>query len=263
MDDVLEPIDAGSSERVGSVIGAVDNVLRLLRLFEDREILRVNEIAREMSLSRSTVHRMLTTLAVHGYVEQDPLSRGYRPGPTLVDVGLAVVRKMGLRATARPILESLAVATGETVHLAVLRGRDVVYLDGIESEKVLRAGERVGTRLPAYATAAGKAILSRLPVDDVQRLFPAELASVTPASVTTRDELIEQIHSAVSQGYAVNMGESEKDIGAVAVAVVDQRGHVHGSLVTTAPLTRIDRSWILSAAGETLRAAETLSTRLP
>ena len=96
--------DGTPPDRPGSLIGAVDNVLRLLRLFEDHEMIRVNQVARDMGLSRSTVHRMLATLSHHQFVEQDEHSRAYRPGPALVDIGLAVVSKIDIRAVSHTAL---------------------------------------------------------------------------------------------------------------------------------------------------------------
>src|ERR1700722_19133367 len=84
-----EPADA-QPDRPGGLIGAVENVLRLLRLFEDHEMIRVNQVARDMGLSRSTVHRLLATLSHHQFVEQDEHSRAHRPGPALGWPGLGV-----------------------------------------------------------------------------------------------------------------------------------------------------------------------------
>ena len=111
-----------SEERPSGLIGAVDNVLRLLAMFETKKVIRVNEVSRDMGLSRSTVHRMLSTLHYHQFVEQDDLSRAYGPGPALVDIGLAVIRNMDIRAMAHAVLVELAEETNETVHLGVQRG---------------------------------------------------------------------------------------------------------------------------------------------
>src|SRR5215467_8098749 len=111
---VQQDSDGATSDRPGSLIGAVDNVLRLLRLFEDHEMIRVNQVSREMGLSRSTVHRMLATLSHHQFVEQDEHSRGYRAGPALVDIGLAVVQHMDIRALSYDALVRLRDTTNET-----------------------------------------------------------------------------------------------------------------------------------------------------
>ena len=138
-----DPEDAQSG-RPNGLIGAVDNVLRLLRLFQDHEMIRVNQVARDMGLSRSTVHRMLATLSHHQFVEQDDFSRAYRPGPVLVDIGLSVVSKLDLVQLSHSSLMDLRDKTGETAHLGILRGEvGVVYLDSVESEQVVRAGSRV------------------------------------------------------------------------------------------------------------------------
>ena len=143
-------------------------------MFETQKVIRVNEASRDMGLSRSTVHRMLSTLHYHQFVEQDDLSRAYGPGPALVDIGLAVIRNMDIRAMAHAVLVELAEETNETVHLGVQRGATMVYLDSVESAQMVRTGSRVGWTLQAHASASGKALLAAL--------SDAELRSSTPTS---------------------------------------------------------------------------------
>jgi IclR family transcriptional regulator, acetate operon repressor len=218
-----------SEDRPAGLIGAVDNVLRLLAIFETQKVIRVNEVSRDMGLSRSTVHRMLSTLHYHRFVEQDDLSRAYRPGPALVDIGLAVVRNMDIRAMAHGVLVELAEETGETAHIGVLRGTEVVYLDSVESAQVVRTGSRVGWSLPAHATAGGKAILATLPEAELKDLYPDEkLAAPTAAAPQTRSVLIEQLAEVRARGYAINIAESEDDVSAVGAAVYDGNGPPRG-----------------------------------
>ncbi|MDL4821801.1 IclR family transcriptional regulator [Actinomadura opuntiae] len=243
----------GERPRPANLIGAVDNVLRLLRLFETRQVLRVNEVGREMGLSRSTVHRMLATLLQHDFVIQDPISRGYCPGPALVDIGLAVVQQMDIRVSAKPFLEALKDETGETVHLAELRDAEVVFLDGLESDRLVRAGNRIGQSLPAYATAAGKALLAELPDADVRALLPDRLPAVTDRSIRTVDRLLDELDQVRDRGYSTNQGESEEELSAVAAPVRDRRGRTRAALVTTAPRSRVDRAWIERIGAATIR----------
>ena len=251
-----------AAERPASLIGAVDNVLRLLALFETNKVIRVNEVSRDMGLSRSTVHRMLATLHYHRFVEQDDLSRAYRAGPALVDIGLAVVRNMDVRAMAHVVLVDLAEATGETVHLGQLRGADVIYLDSVESSQMVRAGTRVGWSLPAHATAGGKAILAVMTETELRTLYPKEgLASPTPTAVQTRSALFEQLADTRSRGYAINHAESEGDIGAVGAVVRDGNGRVRGTLAVTAPISRVDDAWVRECGDAVVRSAQTLGKR--
>ncbi|MDT3446980.1 MULTISPECIES: IclR family transcriptional regulator [unclassified Pseudofrankia] len=259
MDDVEVP-----SERPGGLIGAVDNVLRLLRLFEDHEMVRVNQVAREMGLSRSTVHRMLATLSHHQFVEQDEYSRAYKPGPALVDIGLAVVSKIDIRAVSHSALVSLRDLTNETVHLGIMRGAtSVVYLDSVESDRVVRTGGRIGWILPAHSTAAGKALLAERSDEEIVRLYPSGvLEAPTPRALTTREALLRELGEVRGRGYAVNRAETEADVAAVAAVVRDKRGHVRGALVTTAPLSRADDEWTTATADVTRRVARELGGRL-
>jgi len=252
------------SDRPGALIGAVDNVLRLLRLFEDHEMIRVNQVARDMGLSRSTVHRMLATLSHHQFVEQDEHSRAYRPGPALVDIGLAVVSKIDIRAISHTALMELRDLTGETAHLGIMRGdTSVLFLDSVESDRMVRTGSRTGRILPAHATATGKVLLAERTDEQIAALYPSGLPEApTPRALTALEELLEQIAEVRRLGYAVNHGESEDDVAAVAAAVRDKRGRVRCALVTTAPLSRADDAWVKTAATATMRVARELGDRI-
>jgi len=256
--------DEVPSDRPSTLIGAVDNVLRLLRLFEDHEMIRVNQVARDMGLSRSTVHRMLATLSHHEFVEQDEYSRAYRPGPALVDIGLAVVSKIDIRAISHSSLLELRDLTGETTHVGIMRGAaSVLFLDSVESDRIVRTGSRIGLVLPAHSTATGKALLAELADDEVAALYPSGvLEAPTPRALTTVGELLDQLAEVRRLGYAVNHGESEDDVAAVAAAVRDKHGRVRCALVTNAPLSRADDAWVKTAAAATMRVARELGDRI-
>ena len=252
------------SSRPEGLIGAVDNVLRLLRLFEDHEMIRVNQVARDMGLSRSTVHRMLATLSHHQFVEQDEYSRAYKPGPALVDIGLSVVSKIDIRAISHTALVELRDLTNETAHLGIMRGpTSVVYLDSVESDQVVRTGNRVGWILPAHSTAGGKALLAERTDEEIAALYPSGLLDApTPRALTTLAELLDQLAEVRRVGYAVNHGESEADVAAVAAVIRDQRGRDRGVLVTTAPLSRAEDAWVKTTAAATMRVARELGARV-
>jgi IclR family transcriptional regulator, acetate operon repressor len=261
----VEPVpDDASSDRPGTLIGAVDNVLRLLRLFQDHEMIRVNQVARDMGLSRSTVHRMLATLSHHQFVEQDEYSRAYKPGPALVDIGLSVVSKIDIRAISHTALVDLRDLTGETAHLGIMRGAtSVLFLDSVESDRMVRTGSRTGRILPAHSTATGKAMLAERTDEEIAALYPSGvLEAPTPRALTTVEELLEQLAEVRRLGYAVNHGESEDDVAAVAAVVRDKYGRVRCALVTTAPLSRADDPWVKTAAAATMRIARELGDRI-
>ncbi|MEU1202730.1 IclR family transcriptional regulator [Streptomyces sp. NPDC005813] len=243
-------------------IESVDRALRLLLMFSDRSEVRLSDAREALGVGQSTAHRLMAMLVFHGFVQQDPVTRVYRAGPALMEIGLSVVNRMDLRVVARPILESLSAATGETVHLGVLEEGQVRFLDGVESDLALRVSGRVGRVLPAHATSLGKAMLAQLPLDAVHALYPREaLPPVTARTMTRRSELTEELERVRARGYAVNVEESEEGVTSVGKAVVRPGGEVVGALSVAAPLSRTDddkrerRAALLAEACEKLAAA--------
>jgi IclR family acetate operon transcriptional repressor len=223
-------------------IESVDNALRLLLMFREQDSIRVSEAGAAIGVARSTAHRLLAMLQYHGFVAQDEASRAYRAGPALVDVGLSVVRHMDIREQARPYLERLAQDVAETVHLAVLRGQDVVFVDSVETTRAVRVGSRTGASMPAHCTAGGKALLAALTGAQVKELFPqGRIKGLTPNSITTRAELEKELDKIRDDGYAINIGESEPDISALAMAIGDGERGTLGVVSISAPISRLDR----------------------
>lgn len=220
-------------------IESVDRALLLLKMFSDHRELRLTDARDALGVSQSTAHRLMAMLQYHGFVDQDPVSRMYLAGPALLEVGLAAVQNLDLRGVARPILESLAEATGETVHLGLLQGAEVLYMDAVESQAALRVSVRIGRRIPAHATSLGKAMLAAVPTERVEQLYPDEaLEAVTDRTITKRRDLLAALAEVRELGYAENLEEGEPGVGSIGVAVVDG-GRLIGGLSVAAPRARL------------------------
>jgi DNA-binding IclR family transcriptional regulator len=224
-------------------IASVDNALRLLVLFRDRPRVRLSEASEYLGVAHSTAHRLMAMLAFHGFVRQEADSRAYVAGPVLTEIGLAAVRELDIRLHARPALEQLAAALGETVHLAVLEGDSVRYLDAVESPRALRVAARTGTTLAANCTASGKALLAELPDAQVTALFdgPAGpgLTGLTGRSITGLPQLLAELGRVRARGCAVNVEESEEGVASVAVAVHGPRLAPAAALAVSGPVSRM------------------------
>jgi IclR family transcriptional regulator, acetate operon repressor len=226
-------------------ITSVDNALRLLALFREREKVRLSDAREHLGVAHSTAHRLLAMLAYHGFVRQDKDSRVYLPGPALVEIGLAAVRHMDIRRHARPVLEELAGRYGETAHLSVLEAGKVRYLDAVESSRALRVAARTGTALAANCTASGKAMLAALPAPELAALFPdgpgaPALPALTGHSITSRGQLEDELAVVRKRGFALNHEESEDGVASVAVAVLDgRRSAPVAALSVSAPVSRL------------------------
>jgi DNA-binding IclR family transcriptional regulator len=231
---------AGEGKEPAYPIGSVDKALRLLLLFREHPTVRLSEAAAAIGVAGSTAHRLLAMLQFHGFVSQDERSRFYVPGPSLLEVGLNVVRSMDIRTVARPHLERLCAELEETIHLAVLEGANVRFLDGLEPDKPLRVASRTGLRLPAHATAVGKVLLAQMDVDRITELLPVPLPRVTQNTTTSLPKLLRQLKEVRERGWAVNKGEAEEDISSIAVAIQGAHGAPHGAISVATPAFRVD-----------------------
>jgi DNA-binding IclR family transcriptional regulator len=245
-------------------IASVDNALRLLVLFRDRPRVRLSEASEYLGVAHSTAHRLMAMLAFHGFVRQEPDSRAYVAGPVLTEIGLAAVRELDIRLHARPALEQLAAALGETAHLAVLEGDTVRYLDAVESPRALRVAARTGTTLAANCTASGKALLAELPDAEVTALFPGQtaLTALTGRSITTRPRLLAELRRVRERGCAVNVEESEDGVASVAVAVHGPRLAPAAALAVSGPVSRLTGEVIGRIEAELRDRAAWLETQL-
>ena len=225
-------------------ISSVDNALRLLLLFREQETVRLTEACEYLNVAHSTAHRLLAMLIHHGFVRQDPRSRAYRPGPMLVEIGLAVVQKMDIRSQVRPLLQRFNQRFDETVHLVMLEGTQVRYLEAVESNRALRVAPRTGSLLPAHCTSAGKVLLAELTDAQVRDLYadPAALSRQTDRSLSSIAQLIAALEEIRANGYGTNFEESEEGVGSVAIAVRDSAGVAVGAIAVAVPTNRLTQA---------------------
>jgi DNA-binding IclR family transcriptional regulator len=222
---------------------------------------RITDLAQELSFTKSNVHRLLATLQQLGYVRQNA-DTSYELTTRMWELGNHVIRRMDLVKVARPAMVKLAKVTRETVHLSVLDGTDVVYLDKIESEHHIRAHTAVGARAPAFTMATGKAILSHMP-DYHLELFEPHFRRYTNTTRTTIEELRADVELARKQGYAlVSHGEWREGIAACACAIHSRTGEVAGAIGMSGPDTRLKPRHLKHMATHVIEAARSISTAL-
>ncbi|KAA9165535.1 IclR family transcriptional regulator [Amycolatopsis acidicola] len=225
-------------------IASVDNTLRILLLLRDRGTLTLADVAAELEIVRSSAHRLMAMLTYYDFVRQSPVDKSFRMGPALIDIGLTAARTLDIRALARPILAKLAESTGMTAHLVLPRGRDVLFADGVESRRTIRAALRTGTTLPAHVTSAGKALLATLTDQELRRLYgrkPPE--ALTDKSASSVSALLREMAKVRRDGYAINRGESETGVLAMGVACIIPEADVHAGLGVSGPESTMDDDW--------------------
>lgn len=217
-------------------IGSVDNTLQLLLLLRGGRRLSIAAAAAELGIARSSAHRLMAMLVYYDFVRQDPADRTYGVGPALLDIGLSAARALDLSGLARPILARLSGETGLTAHLVLPRGRDVLFVEGIEGRGAIRAALRTGSTLPAHVTGAGKAILATLGDKELRELYRSQAPeAVTGQSLSSVAALERELGAVRRRGYAVNRGESETGVLAMGIAVVTAEPAVLAGLSVSGP----------------------------
>lgn len=208
--------------------------LKLLeQLAESAEGLTAVELADRIGVHKTSTYRYINSLLDMGYIQSDGDGR-YHLGNKILELGSQKLRRMPLRETAHPFLVQLSADTQKTVHLCVLDGHDVIYIDKIESHRTLPIMSRIGSRAPAYCTGVGKALLSGLPTDQVVSLlreFPQTRR--TPETTTDPIKLLEEIKLTAERGYAIDNGEHEEGIKCFAATVKGYEGDVVGAVSLT------------------------------
>jgi len=223
----------------GYTIESLDTGLRLLLLFLERDSISVSQAAQELHVARSTAHRVLSTLQERGMVSLPATGRRYVAGPSLVEIARPRLVDPEARRWVRPVIEDAVRRTGETVHSVVLLGSQILVLDGRESEQAVRVGMRAGLVRPAYATSAGKLLLSSFDADMITSLYPHEdLLRATPFTIATRTRLIWELAKISQQDYAITHQESEVGINAVAVLLAGTSWRDRIAIMASVPVER-------------------------
>jgi IclR family transcriptional regulator, KDG regulon repressor len=205
----------------------------LEKLAQSNAGMTVVELADSIGIHKTSVYRYINTLLEAGYVQNDGDSR-YQLGNKILELGSQKLRQMPLREVAHPFLIKLNEKTQMTVHLCVLDGRDVVYIDKIESHRSLPIMSRIGSHAPAYCTAVGKALLSNLPTDQLVSLLQGmTLEKRTENTITDPIKLLEELRLTAERGYAIDNAEHEEGIMCFAASVRGIGGDVIGAISIT------------------------------
>jgi DNA-binding IclR family transcriptional regulator len=247
------------------IIQAVDHALDLLEQFhDDVDELGVTELSKRLKLHKNNVFRLLATLESRNYIEQNRVTENYRLGLKTLELGQTFIKQMGLLRQSRPVLESLVRECNETTYVAILKDSFIVYLDVVETDLTVRVVPRVGSRLPAYCTAAGKVQLAYMTDEELDHYLPGrELKRYTPSTITDRDELKAHLVQIAEQGYAIDNEEMDIGVCCVGAPIRDYTRRIIGAVSISGPsmrfsMERMEKELIPLVK----RAGEDISTKL-
>jgi DNA-binding IclR family transcriptional regulator len=242
-------------------VQSVDRALTILDILARLGEAGVTEIAGELEVHKSTAFRLVATLETHGMVEQNEGRGKYRLGVGVLRLAGATTARLDVVQEARPICRKLAADSGETVNIAVLSDRSVLYVDQVAGPSALQAHNWMGQHIPLHATSNGKVLLSGLPADEIEDRLP-RLASYTADTVTTKARLRRDLEVVREQGYAVAVDELEVGLTAIAAPIHNAHGDVIASLSVSGPTFRLGEARVKELVPVVQDAAGEVSRRL-
>ena len=246
-----------------SQVPAATRALRVLRFLASQpEPVALQAIANALGLPRSTAYHLLAVMAEEGFVVHLPEEHRYGLGVAAFEVGSGYARQVPLQRIARRLLAQLVDEAGQSAHLAVLHGRDVLYVVEERAPGRPPLVSDVGVRLPAHLTASGRAILAALPAAQVRALYPDRTAfvdrhGVGPSSPSALRALLVETRS---RGHALEQGEVTPGFSSVAAVVRDHTGHPVAGVAVTFPSDEpVD---VPRTVEQVRRTADRLTTRI-
>lgn len=211
-----------------------------------------SEISRALELSKPAVIRILQTWLALGYVEH--VGRQYELGWKILTLANARSEAHELHTAARSLMAWLNAESGETIHLAVRRDAEVVYIDKIDGSRRIRVTGDVGRSAPLYATASGKAILANLPAEIAEELITRPVEALTEFTITDIDQLRKDLARTRVRQYSVNHGEWHEQVGGVGAAIFGRDGNVEAALSILYPMAETTPARV-ALLGELVRSA--------
>lgn len=236
----MSATEAAGEKRNSS--SSLRKALLLLNVVSDHsspEGLALAELADLSGVNKSTVLRLASPLIDENLIERDRVTGRFRLGFGSLRLGQSYLDSLDLRSAANEELRALMRRTANTVHLVVLSGHDVVYLNKVEDEATVRMASRVGASMPAYCTAVGKAILAYSPEEVVGPILVAPLAAITPKTIVDPDVLRLELSAVRRRGYSIDDRENEPEVRCVAAPIFNHDDTVVAALSVSSLTSRM------------------------
>lgn len=244
---------------------AIGRTLAVLEVFrQTARDLGISEVAVKLSLSGSTVHRIVRALAEAGYLAQNPSNERYYLARSAVLLGQAAYERLGLQR-AQSVLQRVRDETGESVNLGVRDKDEMLIVIRTESAHPLRFSQEPGSRLPVHATSMGKAWLahSSLPIETEVARLEQPLCGLTRRTITSPDELLKELEDIRARGFSFDDEEAIPGVRCVAAPVVSSGGELVAAVAIQGPAVRMPRTRLKSLAPVVLRAATEIGEVIP
>lgn len=243
-------------------IASLEKGIRVLELLAEHGALHVSQIASALGYNRAGAHRFVSTLKDLGYVQQTSEGR-YELTFKILEVSTKLGSRFEIRKSASSFMRQLSATFHETINLGFLDQLEVVHLDKIDSPELLRPDPDIGSRAPAHQTALGKAILAFLPPEELNVFLEhVDWNPQTPKACSNPDDLLVQIQTIQTSGYAQDDEELCLGLRCLAVPIFDQNNYPRYAISISGPSLRMSAQRMDQMSRELIHAGQSLSKNL-
>ncbi|WAH38059.1 IclR family transcriptional regulator [Alicyclobacillus dauci] len=244
-------------------LSSLKNALLALKCFTMEEPEKgITEIAQSLGLSKSTVHRVMTTLAEEGFVLRDEHTHRYRLGLSVLSLGGIIMSNLEIYREGQHLLEEFVNRFDETVHLAVLENYSTVYVSKLECKHPIKISTHLGGKNPLHCTSSGKAILASQKEEMIDEVIRRGLEKRTRSTITDPHQLKVALSEIRKAGYAISRSELREGVHSVAVPVRDYTRQVIGAVTVVGPAERFTEEKMKSFARTLESMGKEISSRL-
>jgi len=226
------------------IVQSVERTFDILEvLSHEKDGLGLTDIGKKVGLHKSTVFRLLSSLAGKGYIEKNPKTANYRLSLKFIELCSTFLNNLELKTEALPFLKKLASLTTQAVYFAILDDWEAIYIEKVDTFESIRKYDIIGKRAPSYCTALGKALLTGLNEDEIRKRFQGiPLTAFTSNTITGLERLIQEVDLIRARGWSEDNEEYEQGIRCISAPIYDYRNCVIAAVSSSGPKNIISKA---------------------
>lgn len=242
---------------------SLTKIVNIIELLEKNGEMRLQDISEELGMNKSTAHRFVSSLVNFNFIERNDDTKKYKLGLRFLNIASTVVEKLDIKEISKESAEELNEITKETIHIAMLLGNEVIYIDKKECPYPIRMYSSVGKSVPLYCTGIGKAILAFQPPKILDKLLDSiKFQKHTKNTILTKNRLAKELEETRERGYSIDDEEHEENTICIGAPIRDYSGKVIASISISAITYRMQLKELLSYKDLLLEKSEVISKRL-
>ena len=244
-------------------IKSLENAISVLMSMSGDRYVSVTELSEKLAVTKGAVSKILATYRRHGFVIQDPETRKFKLGPTLIHLGYQSLNQIDLREIAKPFLKELAAKYLENTMIMIAEGEHAMIIEQCESPLPVKLTMRLGEFYPLCRGAAPKLLLAYMPPEKIKAIVSnIELEPLTKSTILEKEVLLKRLQQIRKDGYCVSKGEIVSDAMAIAVPIRTISNNVGASLAMSGPRARMEKHDFAKTLDDLLKTVQQLSAQL-